>query len=132
MGRLNIYVKQKIESEIRDIVQAEIQKGAATNEMTISSMCNELLRLGLMVYKAQDEDGSAFDVLEFRRDLIKKAAASREAGVLITAMMSEVYERVCGNTDRGEIDEVINKNLSAIYNAESTAEQAHFVADDGE
>ncbi|WP_262216139.1 relaxosome protein TraM [Serratia ficaria] len=127
MGRLNIYVKQKIENEVRDIVRAEIQKGAAANEMSISSMCNELLRLGLMVYKAQDEEGSAFDVLEFRRDLIKKAAASREAGVLITAMMSEVYERVCGNTDRGQIDEIINKNLTAIYNAESAAEQTHFV-----
>jgi hypothetical protein len=39
--------------------------------MNYSSIVNELVRLGLMVYKSKEE-GNSFDLEGFRRDLIKK------------------------------------------------------------
>lgn len=51
MPRKNIYFKDKIDREIQDILEIEIQKGATTSDMNYSSIVNELVRLGLMVYK---------------------------------------------------------------------------------
>ena len=51
MPRKNIYFKDKIDREIHDILEIELQKGATTSEMNYSSIVNELVRLGLMVYK---------------------------------------------------------------------------------
>ncbi len=72
MPRKNIYFKDKIDREIHDILEIELQKGATTSEMNYSSIVNELVRLGLMVYKSKEE-GSTFDLDGFRRDLIKKS-----------------------------------------------------------
>jgi Cdc6-like AAA superfamily ATPase len=53
MGRVGIYFKDKIEREIRDILQQDLQKGANAGEANISATCNELVRLGLLVYKSK-------------------------------------------------------------------------------
>ena len=70
MPRKNIYFKDKIDREIQDILDIELQKGATTSEMNYSSIVNELVRLGLMVYKSKEE-GSTFGLDGFRRALIK-------------------------------------------------------------
>nr|WP_233601860.1 hypothetical protein [Citrobacter freundii] len=61
MPRKNIYFKDKIDREIQDIVDIEIQKGATGSETNYSSTVNELVRLGLMVHKSKEE-GSTFDL----------------------------------------------------------------------
>ena len=57
MGRVGIYLKDKIEREVRDIVLHDLQNGANPGEANISATCNELIRLGLLVYKRDGEDG---------------------------------------------------------------------------
>jgi hypothetical protein len=95
MGRVGIYLKDKIEREVRDIVQQDLQNGANAGEANISATCNELIRLGLLVYKRDGEDGNQFDIEGFR-DLIRKAAGSREGTVLIATLLAEMYLKMTG------------------------------------
>jgi len=129
MPRKNIYFKDKINREIEDILDIEIQKGANSAEANYSSMVNELVRLGLMVYKSK-EDGPTFDLEGYRRDLIKKVSGSREGMMILTALVSEMYITMKGPDYKGSLDELINSNITSINDAESEAEAQHFVMDD--
>lgn len=129
MPRKNIYFKDKIDREIQDILDIELQKGATTSEMNYSSIVNELVRLGLMVYKSKEE-GSTFDLDGFRRDLIKKVSGSREGIMILTALVSEIYVNLKGQQAGVLLDDLINNNISAINVAEDAAEKQHFIIDD--
>ncbi|EFN4987114.1 MULTISPECIES: relaxosome protein TraM [Citrobacter] len=129
MPRKNIYFKDKIDREIQDILDIELQKGATTSEMNYSSIVNELVRLGLMVYKSKEE-GSTFDLDGFRRDLIKKVSGSREGIMILTALVSEIYVNLKGQQAGVSLDDLINNNISAINVAEDAAEKQHFIIDD--
>lgn len=128
MPRKNIYFKDKIDREIEDIIEIEIQKGATKADVNYSSMVNELVRLGLMVYKSR-EDGSSFDLEGFRRDLIRKVSGSREGIMILTALLSEIYVSVKGPDYKGSLDDLINANISAINTAEVQGESQHFLTD---
>ncbi|MBM3074443.1 relaxosome protein TraM [Lelliottia sp. RWM.1] len=128
MPRKNIYFKDKIDREIQDILEIEIQKGATTSDMNYSSIVNELVRLGLMVYKSKEE-GSTFDLDGFRRDLIKKVSGSREGMMILTALVSEIYVTLKGPQAGVALDDLINNNISAINVAEDNAERQHFLMD---
>ncbi|ABP62886.1 relaxosome protein TraM [Enterobacter sp. 638] len=128
MPRKNIYFKDKIDREIQDILEIEIQKGATTSDMNYSSIVNELVRLGLMVYKSKEE-GSTFDLDGFRRDLIKKVSGSREGMMILTALVSEIYVTLKGPEAGVALDDLINNNISAINVAEDNAERQHFLMD---
>ena len=127
MPRKNIYFKDKIDREIQDILEIEIQKGATSSDMNFSSMVNELVRLGLMVYKSKDE-ASVFDLEGFRRDLIQKVSGSREGIMILTALVSEIFVSVKGEQYRGSLDELVNQSISAINDAEDNAGNQHFVS----
>lgn len=129
MPRKNIYFKDKIDREIQDILDIELQKGATTSEMNYSSIVNELVRLGLMVYKSKEE-GSTFDLDGFRRDLIKKVSGSREGIMILTALVSEIYVNLKEQQAGVSLDDLINNNISAINIAEDAAEKQHFIIDD--
>lgn len=128
MPRKNIYFKDKIDREIQDILEIEIQKGATTSDMNYSSIVNELVRLGLMVYKSKEE-GSTFDLDGFRRDLIKKVSGSREGIMILTALVSEIFVTLKGSGAGVSLDDLINNNISAINDAEDNAEKQHFLMD---
>lgn len=128
MPRKNIYFKDKIDREIQDILEIEIQKGATTSDMNYSSIVNELVRLGLMVYKSKEE-GSTFDLDGFRRDLIKKVSGSREGMMILTALVSEIYVTLKGPESGVALYDLINNNISAINVAEDNAEKQHFLMD---
>lgn len=128
MPRKNIYFKDKIDREIQDILEIEIQKGATTSDMNYSSIVNELVRLGLMVYKSKEE-GSTFDLEGYRRDLIKKVAGSREGMMILTALISEIFVTVKGPGAGIMLDDLINNNISAINDAEDEAEKKHFITE---
>ncbi|WP_407437714.1 relaxosome protein TraM [Lelliottia sp.] len=129
MPRKNIYFKDKIDREIQDILEIEIQKGATTSDMNYSSIVNELVRLGLMVYKSKEE-GSTFDLDGFRRDLIKKVSGSREGMMILTALVSEIFVTLKGPAAGVSLDDLINNNISAINDAEDNAEKQHFILDE--
>ncbi|AGN88344.1 MULTISPECIES: relaxosome protein TraM [Enterobacteriaceae] len=127
MGRVGIYLKDKIEREVRDIVQMDLQNGANPSEANISATCNELIRLGLLVYKKNDSDGNNFNLEGFRRDLIKKVAGSREGMMILTALISEIYVELKGDRAPLSLEDMINNNISAINTAENMAETQHFL-----
>lgn len=129
MPRKNIYFKDKIDREIQDILEIEIQKGATTSDMNYSSIVNELVRLGLMVYKSKEE-GSTFDLDGYRRDLIKKVSGSREGMMILTALVSEIFVTLKGPGAGLSLDELINTNITSINDAEDNAEKQHFIIDD--
>lgn len=128
MPRKNIYFKDKIYREIQDILEIEIQKGATTSDMNYSSIVNELVRLGLMVYKSKEE-GSTFDLDGYRRDLIKKVSGSREGMMILTALVSEIFVTLKGPGAGLSLDELINTNITSINDAEDNAEKQHFIID---
>lgn len=128
MPRKNIYFKDKIDREINDILEIELQKGATTSDMNYSSIVNELVRLGLMVYKSKEE-GSTFDLDGFRRDLIKKVSGSREGIMILTALVSDIFVTMKGPDSGVKLEELINANISSINYAEDKAEKDHFLTD---
>ena len=129
MGRVGIYLKDKIEREVRDIVLKDLQNGANPGEANISATCNELIRLGLLVYKRDDDDGHKFDLEGYRRDLIRKVAGSREGTVLIATLLAEMYLKMTGKEGEGSLEDTLNMLISGINNAEDDAESMHFVID---
>lgn len=129
MPRKNIYFKDKIDREIQDIVDIELQKGATGSETNYSSTVNELVRLGLMVHKSKEE-GSTFDLDGFRRDLIRKVSGSREGMMILTALVSEIYVNLKGPQVGVSLDDLINNNISAINDAEDEADRKHFIIDE--
>ncbi|KKY80347.1 conjugal transfer protein [Enterobacter cloacae] len=128
MPRKNIYFKDKIDREIHDILEIEIQKGATTSDMNYSSIVNELVRLGLMVYKSKEE-GSTFDLDGYRRDLIKKVSGSREGMMILTALVSEIFVTLKGPGSGIALEDLVNNNISAINVAEDAAERQHFISE---
>ena len=128
MPRKNIYFKDKIDREIQDILEIELQKGATTSDMNYSSIVNELVRLGLMVYKSKEE-GNSFDLEGFRRDLIKKVSGSREGIMILTALISDIFVMLKGPDSGLKLEELINTNISAINDAEDQAETDHFLTE---
>ncbi|HIC9043372.1 TPA: conjugal transfer protein, partial [Enterobacter asburiae] len=124
----NIYFKDKIDREIQDILEIELQKGATTSDMNYSSIVNELVRLGLMVYKSKEE-GNSFDLEGFRRDLIKKVSGSREGIMILTALISDIFVMLKGPDSGLKLEELINTNISAINDAEDKAEKDHFLTE---
>ena len=128
MSRKNIYFKDKIDREIQDILEIELQKGATTSDMNYSSIVNELVRLGLMVYKSKEE-GNSFDLEGFRRDLIKKVSGSREGIMILTALISDIFVMLKGPDSGLKLEELINTNISAINDAEDKAEKDHFLTE---
>lgn len=128
MPRKNIYFKDKIDREIQDILEIELQKGATTSDMNYSSIVNELVRLGLMVYKSKEE-GNSFDLEGFRRDLIKKVSGSREGIMILTALISDIFVTLKGPDSGVKLEELINTNINAINDAEDKAEKDHFLTE---
>ena len=128
MPRKNIYFIDKIDREINDILEIELQKGATTSDKNYSSIVNELVRLGLMVYKSKEE-GSTFDLDGFRRDLIKKVSGSREGIMILTALVSDIFVTMKGPDSGVKLEELINANISSINDAEDKAEKDHFLTD---
>lgn len=128
MPRKNIYFKDKIDRELQDILEIELQKGATASEMNYSSIVNEMVRLGLMVYKSKEE-GTTFDIDGFRRDLIKKVSGSREGIMILTALVSDIFVTLKGQDSSVKLEELINTNISAINDAEDKAERDHFLTE---
>lgn len=131
MPRKNIYFKDKIDREIEDILEIERQKGASNAENNYSSVVNELVRLGLMVYKSKDETNS-FDLEGYRRDVIKKVSGSREGVMLLTALITEMYVSMKGPGYSKTVDELLDSHITAITDAENDAESHHFVMDENQ
>lgn len=129
MGRMGIYVKDKIEKEIRDIYHLDIQNGASPAEVSLSSTCNELLRLGLIMHKAKNTEDT-FNQREFNRELLRKVSGSKEGIMILLTMMTELYVNSTGGGGTERIDSLLRQYLTEIDNSESDADNRHFVKPD--
>ncbi|HCM9429408.1 conjugal transfer protein [Klebsiella aerogenes] len=129
MPRKNIYFKDKLDREIESILEIERQKGANASEANYSSTVNELVRLGLMVYKNKEE-GPNFDLEGFRRDLISKVAGTREGIIILTTLITDMYLRSQGPQALEQLEEVVSQHIEAINAAEKATENQHFVSDE--
>lgn len=127
MGRLAIYVKDKIENEIREIVQLEIQNGAKAGEVNISSTCNEILRLGLIMHKAKNTE-ETFNQREWSRDVIRMLGGSKEGISILLMMVTEMYVNMLGEKGGEKVEEYLSQYLTSIKNAEDEHEAKHFVS----
>ena len=132
MPRRHIYVKSKLDQRILDAVQIEIQNGASEKDTNYSSLCNELISYGFMIYKPKGEREDELNLKEFRRDLIRKVAGTREGTMIMTYLLSEIYLRMMGGDAMEGLEELISRNLTQINSAEDMAESAHFIADENE
>ena len=129
MPRKNIYFKDKIDREIEGILEIERQKGATSSDVSYSNQVNELVRLGIMVYKSREEPAS-FDLEGFRRDLIKKASGAREGTMILMTMITEMYLNSKGISPDGNLEELLSQNFTAMNNAEDEAESHHFISEE--
>ncbi len=129
MPRRNVYFKDKVDQEVKEMVQIEIQKGATHGEMNFSAMVNELVGLGLMIKKHQSEK-QKFDEEMFNRDLIRRVAGSREGVSIMMAMLTEMYLQMNGDNSAQRLEDILSENLSAMSGAEDNAEQKHFLAEE--
>ena len=129
MGRMGIYVKDKIEKEIRDIYLLDIQNGASPAEVSLSSTCNELLRLGLIMHKAKNTEDT-FNQREFNLELLRKVSGSKEGIMILLTMMTELYVNSTGGGGTERIDSLLSQYLTEINNSESDADNRHFVKPD--
>lgn len=127
MGRIAIYVKEKIENEIREIVQIETQNGAKPGEVNISSTCNELLRLGLIMHKAKNTE-ETFNQREWNRDVIRMLGGSKEGINILLMMVTEMYVNMLGEKGGEKVEEYLSQYLTAIQHAEDTHESKHFAS----
>ncbi|MDE8559225.1 relaxosome protein TraM [Pantoea vagans] len=129
MARMDIYVKDKIEKEIRDIYLLDIQNGASPSEVSLSSTCNELLRLGLIMHKAKNTEDT-FNQREFNRELLRKVSGSKEGIMILLTMMTELYVNSTGGGGTERIDSLLSQYLTEIDNSESEADSRHFIKPD--
>lgn len=126
MSRHNIYFKDKIENEIREYVLLEQQNGASESDVSFSSAVNELVGFGLMLKKRQTEK-SIFDEEAFKKDLMRKASGTREGMSIVIAMLTEMYLNSRGGIEAGQLEEMLDGNLTAMSTAEDKAESRHFL-----
>ncbi|WP_233268401.1 relaxosome protein TraM [Pantoea sp. BAV 3049] len=85
MARQNVYLKQKTIDGIRQIVDMRREEGATASDANISSVCSEMLELGMRVYlnakkRAVNDDERPEDKLmkELAKEVVKSRLASQE------------------------------------------------------
>lgn len=95
MPRQNVYLKQKTIDGIRQIVDMRREEGATASDANISSVCSEMLELGMRVYlnarnkKAPDAKAGE-DV--FQSSLFEEVVKSRMASQEILALMFSLQD----------------------------------------
>lgn len=120
MGRLGIYVKDQIEEQIRDIVQQQINSGAQPGEVSISATCNDLLRMGLLMYNAK-KNKNDFDDMEWKKDLTRKVSGSREGGMIMLSMLTELYCQLNPDKTNSNVDDLLSVWITDVKKAEESA-----------
>lgn len=95
MPRQNVYMKQKTIDGIRQIVDMRREEGATASDANISSVCSEMLELGMRVYlNAKNKNASDAEAGEdvFQRSLFEEVVKSRMASQEILALMFSLQD----------------------------------------
>ncbi len=95
MPRQNVYMKQKTIDGIRQIVDMRREEGATASDANISSVCSEMLELGMRVYlNAKNKNASDAEAGEdvFQSALFEEVVKSRMASQEILALMFSLQD----------------------------------------
>lgn len=95
MPRQNVYMKQKTIDGIRQIVDMRREEGATASDANISSVCSEMLELGMRVYlNAKNKKSSDAEAGEdvFQSALFEEVVKSRMASQEILALMFSLQD----------------------------------------
>lgn len=95
MPRQNVYMKQKTIDGIRQIVDIRREEGATASDANISSVCSEMLELGMRVYlNARNKNASDTEASEdvFQSALFEEVVKSRMASQEILALMFSLQD----------------------------------------
>lgn len=95
MPRQNVYMKQRTLDSIREIVNERREEGDSHAEANISSVCSEILELGIRVYlsaKAKREDEALSQQDKIQLEIMAEAVKSRLVAQQILKLMFDLQE----------------------------------------
>lgn len=121
MARTNIYIKDSVYEEIKNIVKEKSHEGISHAECNISNTCSKFIEDGLMLYKAQMKNKTSYetDPINFRKELIKNITENRVYSQKIIGMLSLIpdvagkfpLEKIQPDAE-GETDRIMKKLFS--------------------
>lgn len=95
MPRQNVYMKQRSLDSIREIVNERREEGDSHAEANISSVCSEILELGIRVYlsaKVKREDEALSQQDKIQLEIMAEAVKSRLVAQQILKLMFDLQE----------------------------------------
>ncbi|WP_433654970.1 relaxosome protein TraM [Klebsiella variicola] len=95
MPRQNVYMKQRTLDSIREIVNERREEGDSHAEANISSVCSEILELGIRVYlsaKAKREDEALSQQYKIQLEIMAEAVKSRLVAQQVLKLMFDLQE----------------------------------------
>ncbi|HBR2027446.1 TPA: conjugal transfer protein TraM [Klebsiella variicola] len=95
MPRQNVYMKQRTLDSIRAIVNERREEGGSHAEANISSVCSEILELGIRVYlsaKAKREDEALSQQDKIQLEIMAEAVKSRLVAQQVLKLMFDLQE----------------------------------------
>lgn len=95
MPRQNVYMKQRTLDSIREIVNERREEGDSHAEANISSVCSEILELGIRVYlsaKAKREDEALSQQDKIQLEIMAEAVKSRLVAQQILKLMFDLQD----------------------------------------
>lgn len=95
MPRQNVYMKQRTLDSIRAIVNERREEGDSHAETNISSVCSEILELGIRVYlsaKAKREDEALSQQDKIQLEIMAEAVKSRLVAQQVLKLMFDLQE----------------------------------------
>ena len=95
MPRQNVYMKQRTLDSIREIVNERREEGDSHAEANISSVCSEILELGIRVYlsaKVKREDEALSQQDKIQLEIMAEAVKSRLVAQQILKLMFDLQD----------------------------------------
>lgn len=95
MPRQNVYMKQRTLNSILAIVNERREEGDTHAEANISSVCSEMLELGIRVYrsaKAKREDETLCKQDKIQQEIMTEAVKSRLVAQQILKLMFDLQD----------------------------------------
>lgn len=128
MPRVISYFPFELDEEVNNIIEAEKARGATKNDINKSSLIAELTRLGIMVYKAQNEEKKeVFNVESYRKSVLRHGAQSALNTDVILSVLLGMEQRLChGQQDDDLIGDYISQTMVSISETVNDRVQEHF------
>jgi len=125
MPRLQTFVSNVIEQEIRDIINVKRGEGATKDEANVSNTTSMLIELGIRVYKLQrvKQDGG-FSQVEFNKLMLEN--------VMKTSLICQKLLRInANNSEVNGIEEFVFNTMAVQIKSTATEVVTRFFSNAG-